>query len=294
MAQILNGKIMQNESIDRLKKEVLGFTVKPTLAIIQVGDLQESSKYIQHKKIFAEKIGANVEHLKFNIDVSKEELVEKIHELNKDDKIHGIILQLPIPKNLNEHEIIDAIDSSKDVDGLTSTNFKLLATGSSFGFMGATTKGVLDLLDYYKVSLAGQHVLIIGRSILVGKPTALALLNRDATVTIAHSKTVNLKELARVCDILIVALGQPRFINEEYVRPGQVVVDIGINFEASNSKNDSSDEIQKQTLVGDVDFEKVKDIVGAITPVPNGIGPMTVASLFENLITAYKNDKKIL
>ena len=134
MTQILNGKIIQNQIIDRLKKEVEGFTLKPTLAIIQVGDMRESFTYIQHKKIFAQKIGVNVVHLNFDTDVSKEKLVEKIKQLNNDDKIHGIIVQLPIPKHLNEHEIIEAIDSSKDVDGLTSTNFKLLASGSSGGF----------------------------------------------------------------------------------------------------------------------------------------------------------------
>lgn len=291
MAQILNGKIIQNRIIDRLKKEIEGFNLKPTLAIIQVGDIPESFTYIQHKKIFAEKISVNIIHLKFDIDVSKEKLIKKIKQLNNDNKIHGIILQLPIPKHLDENKIIETIDSSKDVDGLTSTNFKLLASGSSLGFMNATTKGVIDLLDYYKISIAGQHALVIGRSMLVGKPTALALLNRDATVTIAHTKTANLKELARLADILIVAVGRPRFINDQYIHPDQVIIDIGINFENLDLKEKSSDEYQKQILVGDVDFENVKDIVRAISPVPGGTGAMTVASLFENLITAYKNNQ---
>lgn len=294
MTQILNGKIIQNQIINRLKKEVEGFALKPTLAIIQIGDIRESFIYIQHKKIFAQKIGANVMHLKFDTGVSKEKLVEKIKQLNNDDKIHGIIIQLPIPKHLNEHEIIEAIDPSKDVDGLTSTNFKLLASGSSGGFMNATTKGVINLLDYYNINIVGQHALVIGRSMLVGKSIALALLNRDATVTIAHTKTVNIKQLARASDILIVAVGRPLFINDQYIHPGHIVIDIGTNFENPKSKEKSSDKDQKQILTGDVDFEKVKEIVGAISPVPGGVGPMTVASLFENLIMAYKKVIKVL
>ncbi len=280
MAKVLNSKILQDKIIGDLSKEVRSFKIKPVLAIIQIGNVRESDTYIRRKNIFAHKIGVKVVHIKFDMNVTEKEVLETIKRLDGDALVHGVIVQLPIPKHLDEFKILESISPQKDVDGFTSTNFKLLAAGSTDGLMNATTKGVIDLLDHYQINLVGKHVLVIGKSVSVGKPTALALLNRNATVTIGHLKTVGLKELAQSADILVVAIGQPRFIDKRYVHAGQVIIDIGINYDAHGK------------LVGDVDFDSVKDIVKAISPVPGGVGAMTVASLFKNLISAYKRQEK--
>ena len=190
--------------------------------------------------------------------------------------------------HLNAGDIIDEISSEKDVDGMTSTNLKKLAQNRADGFVPATTSGILSLLDHYEISLEGKKVLMVGRSMLVGKPTALALLNRNATVSIAHSKTENLPELARAQDVVIVAIGNPRFFTEEYFSSNQIVIDVGINLEKVGLKEEIEGP-QKTKLVGDIDFENVKEIVGAISPVPGGVGAMTVAALFQNLVKAAKN-----
>lgn len=276
MAKILNGRIVRDQTIIRLKKKVRNFGYKPTLAIVQVGDLKESGSYIKQKKIFAEKIGAEVRHFQFSQKVAQLELLAKIKELNLDASVNGIIVQLPIPKTLDSQALIEAVDPAKDVDGLNSRT----------SFVPATAKGILALLDFYKIKLAGQHVLVIGRSKLVGKPTALALLSRDATVTIAHSQTKKLKVLARAADILVVAIGKPKLINASYVRKGQVVIDVGINLKGKSFKEEITNQSGQSRFVGDVDFDKVKGIVKAVSPVPGGVGAMTVAALFENLIQA--------
>lgn len=266
MLKILDGKIVRDGIIVKLKKEIESFQSVPTLAIIQVGELEESNKYIQAKKNFAEKIGAGVELVKFDVAVTKGTLTQEIDKLNKDKNIHGIILQLPIPKHLNAYEIIDLIDPNKDVDGLTS-NTK---------FTPATARGVLTLADYYQIEIADKKVVVMGRSRLVGQPIAKLFSARGGEVTVVHSQIENPKEITKTADILIVAIGQAQLIDELYVKNGVVVIDVGIT-------------VKDQTLFGDVNFEKVKDIVSAITPVPGGVGPLTVASLFENLVEAYQN-----
>ncbi len=289
-AKILDGKKLNEKIANELAAKIRGLTPKPKLVIIQVGNLAESNAYIARKKSFGEKIGAIVDHIKLPQDVVKQALLSEIRNLNSDSSVHGVIVQMPLPKHLDRDKIIEAIDPKKDVDGLTSTNLKLLWEGRSQGYVPATTKGILTLLDYYKIPVSGKKVVVVGRSSLVGKPTALAFLNRNATVTVAHSKTKNLKLETRNADILVIAAGKPGLITKEYVSKGQVVVDVGITAidQLPATKNQKPEmELAKKKLVGDVDFESVRNIVEAISPVPGGTGPMTVASLFENLFEAY-------
>lgn len=328
MAKILNGKIVRDKIAEKLKAEISRRNLsrarsrdsKIKLVIIQVGDLVESNAYIKQKVLFGEKIGAIVDHQKFPENISQENLIRELSTVNREPSVHGIIIQQPVPDHLDKDKIIEAIDPKKDVDGQTSVNIKLLFEGSArntpgvesrsyqentpgvnSGFVPATTKGILTLLDYYKIPVESKHVVVVGRSSLVGKPTALAFLNRDATVTICHSKTQNLPKITKSADILVAAAGKPKLITKKYVSKGQVVIDVGINIINHNhlrgersytskvsvtSKPET--EPQARKLIGDVDFDEVSRIVGAITPVPGGCGPMTVASLFQNLLEAYK------
>lgn len=309
---LLDGKKLRDLTADRLKTEIAdGMTesaiLQPKLAILQVGDLAESNSYIAQKKLFAEKIGASVLHKIHPNKVSEAELIEEIKKLNKDKKVHGIIVQLPIPAGLDKQKIIDAIDPAKDVDGLTATNVKRLWANSEQTIVPATVLGVISLLKHYEIPIDGKKAVIVGRSMLVGKPLALALLNENATVTICHRHTKNLAEETRQADILVVATGCAHLITKNHVHEGQVVVDVGINFVSETEKEieikkagkimegkdfqlipKPENEIPKRHMVGDVDFEAVKNIVSAISPVPGGIGPMTVASLFQNLIEAWR------
>ena len=290
---VLDGKGLRDKIAEGLKSEIDKLDQKPELVIFQVGDVAESNTYIGQKIKFGEKIGAIVTVKKLLEDVPQPELIKEIQLANDNKNVHGIIVQLPIPKELDKNKIIETIDPTKDVDGQTAANIKRLfednpqpgntpgvdsdSPGVSFdGFIPATTRGVFTLLDHYKISVTGKHVVVVGRSTLVGKPTALEFLNRNATVTIAHSKTSHLSLITKSADILVVAAGKPKLITKDYVSKEQVVVDVGIN-------------VIDGKLIGDVDFENVKNIVSAISPVPGGAGPMTVASLFQNLLEAYKN-----
>ena len=263
---------------------------KPQLAILQVGDLAESNSYINQKKLFAEKIGASVIHEVYPTKISEEDLIAEIVKMNRNDQVHGIIVQLPIPEGLNKQRIIDTIDPIKDVDGLTAKNVKRLLAGDEQAVIPGTVFGVLSLLKHYEIPIDGKKITIVGRSMLVGKPLAAALLNENATVTICHRHTENLAEATKQADILIVAAGSPHLITKNHVRESQVVVDVGINFVDKTVRLalKPENEIPKKHMVGDADFEAVKDIVSAISPVPGGVGPMTVASLFHNLIQAWK------
>src|SRR3989338_9628737 len=307
MAKILNGKIVNEKIAKELKTQISALGTKPKLVIIQVGDLPESNAYIARKIAFGQKIGAIVDHQKFPQDVTQEKLRSMISKLNTDSSVTGIIVQMPLPTNLDKDKIIEAIDKKKNVDGLTSQNIKKLWGSKNDAVIPATTKGILTILDYYKIPISRQKVVIIGRSTLVGKPTLLAFLNRDATVTVCHKATKNLPEETKSADILVVATGKPNLIGKEHVTKGQVVVDVGINVIESSENVIASNSvaISKKTaasldklgtrsdkstkLIGDVDFDAVKNIVAAISPVPGGIGPMTVASLFQNLLDAYKS-----
>lgn len=295
MAQILDGKIVRDEIAQKLKEEIGKLETKPKLVIIQVGDNPESNAYIGQKIKFGEKIGALTDLVKFPENTTQSELESKISELNADNSVHGIIIQIPIPNHLDKDKLIDLINWRKDVDGLSAICLKLLSEGNPAGYIPATTKGVMTLLDHYKIPLTGKKVVIIGRSFLVGKPTALAMLNQDATVTICHSKTKDLKTETKNADILIVAIGKPNLIGKEHVSPNQVVIDVGINViePKATPLRQTTTELRPglepaRKLIGDVNFDEVSKTVSAITPVPGGVGPMTVASLFENLLDAYK------
>ncbi len=304
MAKILDGKKVRNEIAADLTKKISKLKAKPKLVIIQVGNLPQSNTYIRQKILFGEKIGAIVIHQKLDKKKSQESLISKLLTLNSDPSVNGIIVQMPLPENLDKDKITDKIVFWKDVDGLCAVNIKHLLENRDVGIIPATARGILTLLDYYKIPISGKNVTIVGRSTLVGKPTALAFINRDATVTVCHSRTKNLSEQTKKADILIVAVGKPKLITKNHVSKGQVVIDVGINVidqsQESGVKSQGKPELesdgqgqmangQKRELVGDVDFEEVSKIVSAISPVPGGVGPMTVASLFENLLDTYRN-----
>ncbi len=280
MPQILSGTTLRDTVREELKHTISQCIKKPTLVIIQVGDRPDSNTYIKQKKLFGESIGAVITHILFQNSVTHTELVQEIERHNNNSNVHGILVQLPIPKHLDTGKIIETINPHKDIDGLTSYNTKLLINGKGDGHVPATSRSIISLLDFYTISIEGKHVVVVGRSNLVGKPTALALLQRDATVTIAHKETKDLATITRQAEILVIAIGDARFINEKYVSPGQIVIDVGIN-------------LVEGKLVGDVDFDAIKEIISAISPVPGGVGPMTVASVFQNLLDAYRIQEQL-
>ncbi len=267
MAKILDGRVVAQSIAESLARKIQTLKQKPTLAIIQIGNLAASNLYIQRKIKFAEQIGVMVELVKLTDDVRTEKVLAEIARLNQDQSISGIIVQLPLPENLSEdkEQIINAIAREKDVDGLSA--------GSPY--TPATARGVLNLLDFYQIKIAGRKAVVVGRSALVGKPIALALLARNATVTICHRHTSDLAAETKQADILIVAAGSPNLIKRKHVKSGQIIIDVGLSLDANGK------------LVGDVDQAEVREIVEAISPVPGGVGPMTVASLFQNLMEAY-------
>ena len=288
MATLLDGKAVRDDQQARLKERFAVFERAPKLVIIQVGEREDTNAYVSMKQKMGERLGAEVEVRRISDDVSEDELLLIIGELNNTPGVDGLIVQLPLPKHLNVFRVIEAVDPEKDVDGLTAINVKKLAMNTGTGFMPATARGVMSLLDAYELNPAGRRAVVVGRSMLVGKPCALALLNRDATVSIAHSKTEELASVTSSADILVVAAGQPAFITAEHVRDGQTVIDVGINL---NEHEHLEEEIPGKKFVGDVSYTEVEPIVDAITPVPGGVGPMTVVSLFENLATAVEKNQ---
>ena len=275
---LMDGKKLQEEMINELSEEVKSLNGKPKLVIIQVGNNEASNKYINQKIRVGSNIGIEVEHIKYEETVTEDEILNKIDSLNNDKEVSGIIVQLPLPKHLDSYTIVNRVAASKDVDGLTSVNL-----GNLFGkkncFVPCTALGVVEMLHRYNIDIEGKHAVIVGRSQLVGKPLIACLLNENATVTVTHSKTVDLKEYTSKADILIVAIGQANFIKEDMVKDNAVVVDVGIN-------------VIDDKLTGDVDFNSLTDKVYAMTPVPNGVGRMTVISLMKNVIKAY-NEQNI-
>ncbi|MBR3362427.1 MAG: bifunctional 5,10-methylenetetrahydrofolate dehydrogenase/5,10-methenyltetrahydrofolate cyclohydrolase [Bacilli bacterium] len=271
---LLDGKKVSDEKCVILKKQIKNLTFKPALAVIQVGNDLASDVYVRQKRNFALKLDIKFEHYKLNENISENEIISIIKKLNMRKDINGIVLQLPLPKSFDENKLLNLIDSDKDVDGLTDINNGRLWKDSD-GLIPCTAKGIISLLNYYDISLLGKRVAIVGRSILVGKPLAALFLNEDATVTICHSKTKNLKSILLESDIIIVAVGKANFITEDMIKEGTIIVDAGIN-------------ITENGLVGDVHFEDVKDKALYITPVPGGVGPMTVYSLMENVIEVCK------
>ncbi len=274
MDKLINGKIISNDIKEEIKKEVEKLEVKPKLVVIQVGDNDASNIYIKNKGLACKYVGMNFEHLKFSEDILESELTKEIEQLNNNSLVNGIIVQLPLPKNLNTKKILNKVDFNKDVDGLTDINLGKLFNGEE-NLTPCTPTGIIYLLKKYNIELKGKHVVIVGRSILVGKPLIHMLLNEDATVSICHSKTNNLKKYTKQADILIVAIGKKQFIKKDMVKKNVIVIDVGINkFE--------------NKISGDVDFDNVIKLVSLITPVPNGIGPMTIAMLLKNTLKSYK------
>lgn len=275
---ILDGKKIKNQILDELKEEINNLEVKPKLVVIQVGNNEASNVYIKQKNNMCNYIGYDFEHIKLDNDTNEENLLELINKLNNDISIHGILVQLPLPNHIDSNKVINAISPDKDVDGLTDINIGMLSHDKDTLY-SCTPYGVMELLDRYNIELSGKNVVIIGRSNLVGKPMSMMLLNKDATVTICHSKTKNLIEFTKKADILVAAVGKPNFITKDMVSEDAIVIDVGI----------SRTELG---LCGDVDFESIKDKVKYITPVPGGVGPMTVAMLGKNILKAYRLQNK--
>ncbi len=273
-ALLLTGK----EVADAIFKDLAPIVKKldPKLVIVQAGDDAGSESYIRQKMKSCAAVGLRSEHIHLKSDVTKEKLFEVIDTLNGDSDVTGFIVQLPLPDHLQKFvpQVIKAIDPKKDVDGFGAYNLGKMFLSSEFEHLPpATPSGIIEMLKFYKIPVAGKHAVIVGRSNIVGKPLAVMLLNRDATVTVCHSKTKDLKALTLQADILIAAVGKPKMITKEYVKPGAVVIDVG------TSRVDGK-------LTGDVDFNSVKEIASAITPVPGGVGPLTVASLIRNTVRA--------
>ncbi len=281
MAIILDGKQTAKKITDELKLKVQSLDKKPSLAVIMAGNNPASEVYVKNKEKKALEIGFNSIIKKTDENITKEELLKIIKELNEDDNINAILLQLPLPKHLNEKDFLDKIDPKKDVDGFCSYNLgKLLKNDSPYA-IPCTPKGIVRLLDEYNIDIEGKIALVIGRSNIVGKPVSILLLNRNSTVIMTHTKTKNLENLTKTADILICAAGKKEMIKKEMIKENAVIIDVGITRD-----NDGK-------LKGDVDFNDVKEKASYITPVPGGIGPMTIAMLMENTYELYKIQKGI-
>ncbi len=254
---------------DELKKQ--GIT--PGLAVVIVGDDPASRVYVNNKKKACELVGFKSEEYALPAETSQEELLELVKKLNEKKDINGILVQLPLPKHLDEKEIIEAIDPIKDVDAFHAVNVGKIMIGD-YDFLPCTPAGVMEMLAYYDIPVSGKNCVVIGRSNIVGKPMAMLLLHKNGTVTICHSKTQNLKEISAQADILVAAVGIPKFVTADMVKDGAVVIDVGM------------DRDENGKLCGDVDFENVKDKTSYITPVPGGVGPMTIATLMKNTLKA--------
>lgn len=273
MVTILEGRTPATQIKNKVKKEV-GLLKKrgvtPTICVIQVGNDPASTIYLKRKKEFAQSVGIKEISLKFSQDITQQELIDKIKKLNQDTSINAIMVQLPLPKQINEKAIFETIAPQKDVDGFHPYNQGKLWQESN-QIMPATVRGILTLVDFYKLDLVGKNVLIIGRSVIVGKPLASQFLMRDATVTIAHSKTKKLADITKIADVIVSDVGHPSLITAEMIKQGAILLDVGINRVNGH-------------VIGDIEFDECKTKASAITPVPGGIGPLTVASLMAQVV----------
>lgn len=279
MGQILDGKQVAQAVKDEVAAAVAGLDYQPGLATILVGDDPASHSYVKGKRRDAEQVGINSIHHEVDASVTQDEVIELVRSLNADEAVDGILVQLPLPGSLDSEAAVEAIDPAKDVDGLHPFSLGMLMLGRP-GLRPCTPSGVLRILDHYGIETSGTRAVIVGRSFLVGRPLAMMLSERgaDSTVSVAHSRTENLPSVTREADILIAAAGSPGLIGAEHVRPGATVIDVGVN------RTDAG-------LVGDVDFDAVVDIAGAITPVPGGVGPMTRAMLLVNTLRAAESQR---
>lgn len=276
MAEIIDGKELAKkiksdlkEKVDKLKEN----GIIPKLAVIMVGDNPASKVYVKNKSKACQNVGIEFEEYLFDASIDEKELLDIIEKLNNDNSITGILLQAPIPKHLNINKAFGTISPKKDVDGFNPLNIGKLAIGEDT-FISCTPYGIVKMLEEYNIKTEGKHVVILGRSNIVGKPLIQCMLNLNSTVTVCHSKTQNIKEITKTADILISAIGKPKFVTEDMVKPGAVVIDVGIN------------KLEDGSLVGDVDFDNIIKKASFITPVPGGVGPMTIAMLLTNVVKA--------
>lgn len=277
--KLLNGKELADKIKDEVRAQVEALESNGKsvhLAVIQVGNNAASSTYVKNKQNACKYCGIKSTTYNLEDDESEENLIELINDLNEDEDIDGILVQLPLPEHIDEYKTIQSIAPEKDVDGFHEVNVGKLMIGKE-RFIPCTTLGIIELLLKNNIQIAGQNCVVVGRSNVVGKPTAMELLHHNGTVTVCHSKTNGLKQICREADILVCAIGKPKFFNKDYISPNTVVIDVGIHRQEDGS------------LCGDVDFEDVKDIVAAITPVPRGVGAMTVAMLMRNCVQAARN-----
>jgi methylenetetrahydrofolate dehydrogenase (NADP+)/methenyltetrahydrofolate cyclohydrolase len=272
MMSIIDGRLISSKLKEEYREKISKLEHKPFLAMIRIGDDPASEIYVRNKGKLCGELGIPFSDIHLKSEITQEELLEQIDELNSNDEITGILVESPIPSHLNIQEVFDRILPRKDVDGLNSLNLGNLASNHPT-FIPATPFGIMTLLKEYKVPIDGKRCVVVGRSNLVGRPMALCLLNANGTVTVCHSRTKNLGEITKQADILVVAIGKPQFIKADMIKDGAVVIDVGINRIPDSKK-----------IVGDVDFENAKDKCEYITPVPGGVGPMTIISLIENLI----------
>lgn len=278
MAEILNGKEVSQKIKEGLKKEVEELKengIFPKLAVIMVGEDPSSKIYVRNKSIACMEVGIEYEEYLLNDNTTMDELLGLIDKLNKDDSVNGILLQSPIPRGLDINEAFKAIDPKKDVDGFNPCNVGKLCLGQD-SLVSCTPYGIIKLLEEYGINIEGKDAVVVGRSNIVGKPMMQCLLNKNATVTICHSKTIKLERATKKADILVVAVGKPKFITADMVKEGAIVVDVGIN-RGEDGK-----------LCGDVDYDEVSKVASYITPVPGGVGPMTIAMLMNNIVKATK------
>lgn len=276
MAAIIDGKQISKQIKDELKEQVAAYKaqgIEIALAVIQVGNDPASTVYVGNKKKACEYIGIQSVSYELPEETTEEELLAIIDKLNHDDSIYGILVQLPVPKHINENHIIQAIDPKKDVDGFHPQSVGALSIGQA-GFVSCTPAGIIQLLKRSGIAIEGKECVVLGRSNIVGKPMAMLLLRENGTVTVCHSRTRELKEVTGRADILVVAIGRPKMIDASYVKEGAVVIDVGIHRDENNK------------LCGDVDYASVEPVASAITPVPGGVGPMTIAMLMHNCVEA--------
>jgi methylenetetrahydrofolate dehydrogenase (NADP+) / methenyltetrahydrofolate cyclohydrolase len=292
MGNLIDGRAIAEKVYVDLRTQIAELKSKgitPGLAVVLVGDNPASRTYVRSKDKMSRELGLHSVKLELPDSTTQSELLERVEELNRDPKVHGILVQSPPPKQIDEAAIVRALDPRKDVDGFHPLNVAKLAMGDPTGFVPCTPLGVQRILIESKIDIAGAHVVVLGRSMIVGKPVALLLMQKgkggDATVTIAHSRSKNLGEITRSADILIAAIGRAHFVKTEHVREGAVVIDVGIN-----RLEDKTNE-RGYRLIGDVDFEGVSKKVAAITPVPGGVGPMTIAMLMSNTVKAARQSQ---
>ncbi len=279
MANIIDGKLVSSELRREFSKEVESLKaqgIEPGLAVILVGNNPASAVYVRNKERACIETGIKPTQITLPEETTEAELISLIEKLNADDSIHGILVQLPLPKHISEDKVIETISSEKDVDAFSHDSVGRIMTGE-YSFLPCTPAGIMELLKFYNIDVCGKECVVVGRSNIVGKPMAMLLLNSNGTVTVCHSRTNNLAEVCKRADIIVCAVGRAGFLKADMVKPGAVVIDVGIN------------RTEEGKIVGDVDFAGVSELASYITPVPGGVGPMTITMLLKNTLTAAKN-----